>query len=408
MGARQRRMGVPARSALAVGAVVMSALGAVALLTVPGTMSLPTAVPVPSTQGIAAGDNDGLAFAPPAVAGDLVPDDSNLRRAQIVQLLRDRGAAVAHADFRGYTTTQLPGVLGSAPLVARLRVLPITAWQYSVDGITTGIDSDQATVSATLRYRLDIDRQDVSVPVTLTLTKSANRWFVTGEKSRGSRRQIWEVGDLSVVRGNRSLIIGVGSPAPTTSVLRQWAAVTDAAVDGVAQVIATGWQRRAVVVVPSTASLLAKLLGRNPDGLSRIAAVTTAELGEAAQDSGVRGADRVWLNVGLMASLSNVGRRIVVQHELSHVATGAAATRATPLWLEEGIAEYIGYRSSGVSLSTAARDLVENIRAGNEVGTLPQPADFAGPNLAIAYEKAHVACNFLAREYGEAGLLRIY
>jgi hypothetical protein len=161
-----------------------------------------------------------------------------------------------------------------------------------------------------------------------------------------------------------------------------------------------------VLVVPRTTAMMAKGLSRSSDSLERIAAVTTAEDGDGGQD--VRGADRVWTNTPVMAGLGALGREIVLRHEVLHVAAGAASTAATPLWLEEGLAEYVGYRGSGVALRTATADALRAVREGRTPARLPTASAFSGPRLAEAYESAHVACDLVADEVGVAGLVRLY
>ncbi len=132
----------------------------------------------------------------------------------------------------------------------------------------------------------------------------------------------------------------------------------------------------------------------------------TTTLGTTAAGEG--GAARVWLNTPLMGSLSGVGREIVLRHEVLHVATRATSTDATPLWLEEGLAELVGYRGSGVTLRTAVADLVKVVRAGRAPDDLPGAADFSEGSVAVAYESAHVAAALLEENYGLEGLLRVY
>ena len=62
----------------------------------------------------------------------------------------------------------------------------------------------------------------------------------------------------------------------------------------------------------------------------------------------------IWPQVGArlegITDASQLARAIVLRHEITHVALGAPATTRTPTWLEEGLAEYLGYRGSGVPL----------------------------------------------------------
>jgi hypothetical protein len=188
--------------------------------------------------------------------------------------------------------------------------------------------------------------------------------------------------------------------------LRQWARTADQAVLGVRRVLPDGWAPRVTVVVPASTVDLARLLGRDSAGLAQIGAVTTAEAGRPG--SSARGADRVWLNTSLLAGLTPLGRLILLQHEVTHVATGSAAANATPLWLEEGLAEVVGYLGSGVGPATAAKDATALVRAGRVPRELPSAADLTGPTPAAAYEQAYLACVVLADEVGLPGLVRMY
>jgi hypothetical protein len=78
------------------------------------------------------------------------------------------------------------------------------------------------------------------------------------------------------------------------------------------------------------------------------------------------------------------------------------------LWLEEGLAEVVGYLGSGVALATAAKDATALVRAGRVPRELPSVADLTGPTPAAAYEQAYLACVVLTDEVGLPGLVRLY
>ena len=317
-------------------------------------------------------------------------------------LLAARSHAVLERDAAAFARTSAVGVTGPDP--RRLADLPITAWSYHLDTISG--DRNGAAVTATLAYRFSGDSQDALLPLQIHLTDAGGRWAVSSERTSGSRPAIWEVGVPTVVRGQHSLVIGVGDTPRGVAGLRQWARTADQAVLGVRRVLPVGWVPRVTVVVPASTADLARLLGRDTAGLAQIGAVTTAETGRPG--SGARGVDRVWLNTPLLAGLTPLGRLILLRHEVTHVATGSAATNATPLWLEEGFAEVVGYLGSGVSLATAATDATALVRAGRVPGALPTAADLTGPMPAAAYEEAYLACVVLTDEVGLPGLVRLY
>ncbi len=329
--------------------------------------------------------------------------DAAARDRAVASLLADRAGAVVHRDATAYASTQVRGA--RVPAFDRLAVLPVARWSYAVDSVEQAPGAQNPALRVTVSYRLDLDRVDALVHERLTLVRAGAGWKVRTESTDGARKQPWDLGRLTVVRGRSSLVIGIG--AVGRSVLRAYATSEDSVVPDVTAVWGRGWACQVVVVVPPTSAILAKALGRASGSLAEVAAVTMAEDG-GDRDGPVRGADRVWTNTPLLATLNALGRRIVLRHETTHVATGAASTRSTPLWLEEGIAELVGYRGSGIPTSVALGDLLTAQRGRRAPARLPADADFSGPRAAVAYETAHLACLTLVDEVGIAGLVRIY
>jgi hypothetical protein len=109
-----------------------------------------------------------------------------------------------------------------------------------------------------------------------------------------------------------------------------------------------------------------------------------------------------------MADLSSLGRGVVVRHEVTHVATAAPSTPGVPLWLEEGFAEYVGYRGSGIALRVELGELVRAQRKGRVPAHLPTEAMFEGDEVDIAYEAGDLACRVVADTYGQKALVRLY
>ena len=139
--------------------------------------------------------------------------------------------------------------------------------------------------------------------------------------------------------------------------------------------------------------------------LRQIAAVTTNSA-----DGGSRWATRIVINPEAFRTLSPVGRRIVIAHELAHEATRRQTTAQTPTWLAEGFADYVGYHGQGVPVRSAAYELLQDVRAGHVPTALPGPKAFAGTadGLGQAYESAWLACRLIAQRYGEKALLSFY
>jgi hypothetical protein len=143
--------------------------------------------------------------------------------------------------------------------------------------------------------------------------------------------------------------------------------------------------------------------------LSGIAAVATAEVTAGIGDPDPVG-DRIGINPLNWPKLSLLGRRIVITHELTHVASRAVTSASTPKWLAEGFADYVGYLDSGVPTTFVAQDLRDRILAGHRPHTFPTDDGFRGSSqrLSASYEGSWLACRLIAERWSQATLVRFY
>ncbi|MEU8120277.1 hypothetical protein AB0C21_16350 [Spirillospora sp. NPDC049024] len=319
-------------------------------------------------------------------------------------VLANRARAVRDGDRMAFLAS-----VGDAPAAFRdaqalmygnLRKLPLEGWRERIVN-TEAMDGGNAVVRIEVRYRLrGFDRSDVARTRYLTLAPRGGTWTVVGDgTSRGLTDDvdIWDSGPLTVVRGRAGLVIGDGTG------LDRIAARLDAAVPVVTSVVGKGWAQRVVALVPADASLASALAGPG-QSLGQIAALATIAPGDG------RGEDRVIISPGTFGRLNELGRNVVLTHELTHVATGGARDRRTPLWLIEGFADYVGYRRVKISTRSAAGELRREVSAGRAPSALPAADAFAGgsPRLSQAYQEAWLACRMVADRYGEAALVRLY
>jgi hypothetical protein len=153
---------------------------------------------------------------------------------------------------------------------------------------------------------------------------------------------------------------------------------------------------------------MAGLLGSPASSYRGIAAVTTGETGARDRAS----ADRIIVNPDAFALLGGPGEQVVVTHETTHVATRARTTAATPLWLSEGYADWVGYRATGRTPAEAAPELSRAVGAGRVPTALPDDEDFGftgdASRLARSYESGWTACRLIADHWGEARLRDFY
>ncbi|MEV0169635.1 hypothetical protein AB0I00_00725 [Streptomyces sp. NPDC050803] len=318
----------------------------------------------------------------------------------VQRVLDRRSAAVLDRDASAFART------GAREGFDRLRAVPFAEWSYRVTGLhRTG---DTATVEADLRYRVEgHDTAPVVAGRTLRLGLDAGgEWYVDSERpAKKAAEQLWDQGEVMVARGERSMVLGVGQSAEK---LASYAELADRAVPEVTRAWGTEWPRRTVVLVPESLEGMAGLLGSPASSYRGIAAVTTGETGTKGESP----ADRIIVNPVAYGVLGATGKQIVLTHETAHVATRAHTGAATPLWLSEGYADWVGYLAAGRTPSQAAPELWRAVTDGRVPAALPTDEDFgftgSASELAQAYEAGWLACRLVADQWGEDKLREFY
>ncbi|MGP3921601.1 hypothetical protein [Streptomyces sp. 8N616] len=336
----------------------------------------------------------------------------------IQRMLDRRADALLDRDAEGFLAAADPRATGYREQQRRvfrnLADVPLGGWHYRL--VRTGGfepaagEGRRIAAEVRLRYRLEgYDTAPVESVQRLTVSQRDGRWYVAAEDPRSpdgtvAARQLWDQGEVAVVRGSRSLVLGTGQDARR---LREIARTADRAVPSVDDAWRGRWAGRVVVFVPGSLEGMGELLGAPAAGYRGIAAVTTGEAGGA----GRAPADRVIVNPEAYGVLGETGRRVVLTHETAHVATRAATSSATPLWLSEGFADWAGYRGTGRTAREIASELSREAAAGRLPRALPRDADFGfggGNRLAVAYEGGWLACRMVADRWGEARLRQLY
>ena len=91
------------------------------------------------------------------------------------------------------------------------------------------------------------------------------------------------------------------------------------------------------------------------------------------------------------------------------MADADATSEATPSWLNEGFADYVGNLNSGQPVGVAAAELRAQVRAHGAPVALPADTDFeSASTAAAAYEGSWLACRLIAARIGQGGLVRFY
>lgn len=361
----------------------------------------------------------------PTVVETPTPDPRAEREAGVRSVLAARAAALLARDREAFLASVHPSVPAfrdrQAMLFDALAEVPLASWAYELDprrerppsaalDLRHGV-GDWWAPDVVLRYALDgFDVEATYAAQKLTFARLGSGWAIASDDDfaddgQASVRGLWDGGPVVAVRGERSLVLGHPGSA---GFLQSLAVEADAAVPRVTAVWGTEWAQAVVVLVPQDSAELSSMLGAELD-LSRIAAVATAELPDVDGDYSPVG-DRVIVNPPNFIELGRLGRQVVLTHEVAHVATRRASGPDVPVWLVEGLADYIGYLDIPVGVTSSARELGDAVRAGNVPVALPLGSDFDGGNaeLASAYEQSWLAVRLLVEQYGLEAVLRFY
>jgi hypothetical protein len=356
----------------------------------------------------------GRAVRPAPVAGALpAPSPAAvttvLQRRSRAVLAHDRAAFLATVDPAGQAFRA-----GQEVLFDNLAKVPLASWRETLADTRPAVAADDGwTARLRLSYRLrGFDRREIVSSQYLTFDRRPRvGWVVSGDGAAHGLRddpQIWNGGVLTAVHGRHSLVLGEGGIGDQTrsAELRDIARRLDAGVAAASAVVGDRWARRVVALAPATEQQAEELVGdvRNLGDIAALATVT----GDAASPDA--GGDRVVIAPNAFGRLNGLGRRVVLTHELVHVAMGGARDTHTPMWLIEGLADYVGYKGTGVSVRSAARELAAVVRSGGLPSSPPDRGAFtgSGDRLSAAYEEAWLACRMIAERYGERTLVRLY
>jgi hypothetical protein len=358
----------------------------------------------------------------PTEGGSASPTDPAASREQAVEgLLDQRARAVTGGDRDLFLDTVDPGDADffdrQAELFDRVTGLDLAAWGYQVTGDGPGLPAARAgslprgstIVRVRLTYRLAGTETTTDREQYLTVVPRGGRWLVAGDTDGSAngfdtQRDLWDLGPVRSIRGDSSLVLA-DTRGASRAQMRRLAEEADLAVRDVGEVWTEEWSRVPVVILPRSQQDMATLIGSDGEGLAQIAAVTTGSF-----ESGLSRGDRIVINPAAWDSLGELGRRVVIAHEMTHVATRASSVQTVPIWLSEGFADYVAYRATPVPTVIVASDVFDDVRDGHAPRKLPDDADFDASrgDVAASYEAAWLACRMIAERYGEKRLVRFY
>jgi len=343
-------------------------------------------------------------------------DERTVRMAAAQGLMSARAAAVkARSKVSWMATVDLPGLAfrqRQSVVFDNLMKLPLGQFSYgdvrSAPALSTPrvrqVGPQAWVTTVTGAYSLaGFDRAPQSFEATYTLVHRSGGWRIAGDTDGAIPLQMWDLPGLRVIRGRSTVVIG---NAPESR-MRDYGTTADLAVRRVTGVWGTDWNSHVVIVTPATSTEFAKVLARSNDkGLDQVAAITQGVIEQGRRAQG----DRVVINPKAFTALQSLGRRVVITHELTHVAARSSTTGPSPIWLTEGMADYVGYSGLDLSRERVASELLALVRAGKGPAALPKEADFdpSKTKIAPAYSGSWLAVSRLVDLYGQAKVVAFY
>lgn len=343
----------------------------------------------------------------------------------VMQLLGKQAAALTSRDEAGWDAG-LDTDPAAATFTDRERAVfdnlgdvPLTVWRYRLVAPVTTADvlGPAATrlrgrvvvLHVQLAYALArVDPAPTEKDLWLTAVLRHGAFLLASDSDvDGAGGQSWhgpwDFGPVVVRSGPHTLVLA--HPDHRT-LLATYASLVEAAVPVVTSVWGDRWHSEVAVLIPSSGAEFAAVTADQGD-TADLAAVSVAD---AVQPDGTVLGARIVLNPANLGRLDAQGRRLVVQHELTHIAARAVTNDRMPTWVIEGFADYVGNLGSGMSVAASAHELATEVRAGTVPDSLPADGDFAGNNarLSQVYEESWLACRLIAARSGRAGLVRFY
>jgi hypothetical protein len=262
-----------------------------------------------------------------------------------------------------------------------------------------GVDDEgEWRAAATLRSRFArVDDEASTVEVEVAFAADGGRLTIAGLGGDHGATPVWLATPVEVRRTPDTLVVATADVA-------RYSRLAVRAVAVVRRVV-PDWDEPLVLEVPADAAALDAALAAERGTFAEIAGVTTAVPGSAEDDESVH----VFVNPDRLAESDPIGQRVVLSHEAAHVALDATSTGA-PVWLAEGLADYVALRDVGLPISVTAADLIRQVRREGPPTALPGDREFDEESeyFGAAYEGAWFACRMLARRVGEDELVRFY
>ncbi len=290
------------------------------------------------------------------------------------------------------------------------------AWDRQGDLAQNGLagaypEADAVTLPVTeIRYRLAGAGGTPAVEDDYyTFTRERGRWSIAADNDFSylgfaSSRNLWDFGRVRTERSRHFLLLyhpcGVG-----TGCVELPGDILTLAERGLAQVRRV-WPHipagRIPIVSASRPGELSALLDATLDPKKYVAfAYSTTDEEHGLANTGAR----IVLSPEALVGRSSAVVEGILAHELVHVVTRRASGPFVPVFIEEGLADYVGFGDAGTAYVQGLAS------SGQFTGTLPRDDQFqAGDRTSInnAYQEGESAVAYFINRYGPARFRSFY
>ncbi|TQM80340.1 hypothetical protein FHX81_2668 [Saccharothrix saharensis] len=298
-------------------------------------------------------------------------------------------------------------------LFRNLADVPLAEWEYRIEGeiglfgVALPAAEEVWAPDVRLGYRLaGVDVEPSSQGMAYLFTRRDGRWYLNSDTAleplgRRTWRGPWDFGPCHVHTGTGGFVLShPGGEALAARALAE----LDGAVTAVTEVWGQAWARQVAVLVPASPEEMVALVG---PGFATGAIAGVAVADRVDPDTHTALGQRVVLNPDSAGALSPLSLRVLLRHEITHIATRGQTVDGAPMWVLEGFADYVGYRRSDVPPTRAAPLLAAQVRR-SVPSALPADADFRGDAMELAYQQAWSVHLYLASSLGESGLVALH
>lgn len=340
--------------------------------------------------------------------------------AEIQGLLGRRAAAVIAGDREGFLATVDAGRPGFARGQARLfdgfQRLSLSDYRLDIGRrlwpeLTTGREVARygAELTPTVlhveeRYAIQgYDEQPALEDQYLTFVRRPSGWLVASDTDLDdltlfSGRKLWEFDPIVARESEHFLYL---SHRDLRGVAETVLTSAESALHEVSREWPLEWNRQVVILAPSTTEELGRLIQATFD-LDVFVAFAASSV-DRRQDWDLVG-HRIILNWPNFSLYGRATQQTILTHELLHIATREHSGPVVPVFVEEGVAEWVTGRDSADVLET-------QVAAGLFDRLLPLDHEFiSGSDTVIlsAYQESSAAIRFAAEEFGDDAVAEFY